>query len=836
MTEMKKTLLVAGRQWPVVGWLRGIVCVSLVFNFQLSIFNSLRAQESGSNQEYSLKIGGIKSAADDCKTLHVDFSLYKNGKKTFSNALLKDAKGHFDVTEEGMSPKYWPTVDTIIDLRASDQKTLSDSLSILLLIDKSATITDEMLLRQSNVVQDFQRKLPNTRIYISFMDNGTVTPTELLVANSLTTGGTRINFFIGEGRQGMGEKHLYRAILSKLQEMSGEGQSSCTYPDVSSNTDFLSGGGEKMLFVFTDGRTINRATGDHYGGDAKYYACFDELERREEEIAAGRLQNIPIHLVFVGNDESLDEQTTNKLISLCSTGNEDDIKGHFYKDITPDSLQSMMMRTLDSLAMDYRLVLTNPNGKMYDGSRITLNLCLKDAGAATDAVGKRYYSEGSLNEPKVVGGSGTAKNLILGLLVGLLTLVAVYGILQYLLPMISYKNFLKKYVHPYHAGAGDVVAQTCYYCKEPFAEGEEIVSKCEHVVHKSCWDENRNRCPEYGLHKCSKGIHYYNQEKKSDPQNATHFAPWILHGMAAGFLAWIGIILLQSTSIFGGLINALTDAIFPFAEDALDGQLHDETLAHLATKLRPILLQGIFLGFFITLAFSMVLEFRKRDVRVIVKQSLRAFVGALVGFVAFLLGGVILMACGAEYTCWYLDWIPWMLFALSVATVLWYKTEVKLKSALIGGAASVILCFIVMFVFTGPVTSLPGYMIYVAGFGMSIAVVHFSSEKYFLRIDGSIKERDVAIYKWMSVTGGFNKVSIGKSVDCVLQMNWDDSEGISDRAVELYLENDRPYCRILDQGVTRQGRTLPKGIVIPLVHGSEFSIGKTRFTYIEKDR
>ena len=88
----------------------------------------------------------------------------------------------------------------------------------------------------------------------------------------------------------------------------------------------------------------------------------------------------------------------------------------------------------------------------------------------------------------------------------------------------------------------------------------------------------------------------------------------------------------------------------------------------------------------------------------------------------------------------------------------------------------------------------------------------------------------------MSVTGGFNKVSIGKSVNCVLQMNWDNSEGIGDRVVELYLKNDRPYCKVLDNGVTQQGRTIPQGVEFVLVNGTEFSIGKTNFTYIEKDR
>ena len=68
-------------------------------------------------------------------------------------------------------------------------------------------------------------------------------------------------------------------------------------------------------------------------------------------------------------------------------------------------------------------------------------------------------------------------------------------------------------------------------------------------------------------------------------------------------------------------------------------------------------------------------------------------------------------------------------------------------------------------------------------------------------------------------------------------MNWDKSEGISERAVELYLDkNERPILRILDDGVTQHGRNLSKGTEIVLTNGTEFTIGKTRFTYIEKDK
>jgi hypothetical protein len=129
------------------------------------------------------------------------------------------------------------------------------------------------------------------------------------------------------------------------------------------------------------------------------------------------------------------------------------------------------------------------------------------------------------------------------------------------------------------------------------------------------------------------------------------------------------------------------------------------------------------------------------------------------------------------------------------------------------------------------------YMFYATGLGVSIAVVHFASQKYFLHTEGGKKTRDIAIHKWMGVSGGFNKVTIGKSYNSIIQMNWDDHEDIADFCIELYIENDRPYCRALESGVRLgSGRLLKKDEVIHLPHGTAFIIGNTKFTYIEKDR
>lgn len=775
----------------------------------------------------------VKSGGD---TVSVFFRMMRDGRKVFQSNWLDEPETQFVVKEDGFDEKYKPKICKITDLRNNKNKKLSDNLSILLLIDRSKTVTAQLIAQQEEVVQCFIDELTDVNIYISYMDHGGVTPAKPIDASNWASETDQFsrngayNHYIG------GEKHLFRAILSKLQEFSGLPQTDETYPDERTHEDeFKNDGRDKIIFVFTDGKVRDEKTGEYYGGLESWDECFKRFVYYRDSIGSNAMSKIPIHCIYVGQDEDLDKNTEVYLRNLCYSDNGNEVSGNLYKNnITPDTLQQLVMGIIDStLNADYRLDFLNPSGKKYDGSEKAISIGRISTDEDTLWSNKKQYVAGNSVSPIIVGAK-TGGNLVVGFLIGILLLAAVYYVLQFLIPQIRYKDFLKKYVHPFHAGSGDTVSQTCYFCKAPLEEGEIVVTKCQHVVHKECWDENRNRCPEYG-HGCKTGIHYYNQEKKSDPKNASHYTPWVVYGLAAGLLAWICFTLFNGGNLFHSLMEKITEALYPSFESLSDDGKH-EVVGAMTGKTSVWLLNGITLGFFIVLAFCTILDYRKKTTGIILKHALRAFIGAVGGFLSFFLGSLAIIALGKFSTCWYLDWIPWMLFSLTMGVVLWYKTEIKLSSALLGGALSIIFSFVVIILLRHPVASMLSYMIYAAGLGVSIAVVHFVSQKYFLRVDGCIKERDIAIYKWMSVTGGFNKVSIGKSPSCVLQMDWDDSDNISNRAVELYLENERPYMRVLDSGVSQQGRTIPRGIVVQLQDGTEFSIGKTRFTYIEKDR
>ena len=79
------------------------------------------------------------------------------------------------------------------------------------------------------------------------------------------------------------------------------------------------------------------------------------------------------------------------------------------------------------------------------------------------------------------------------------------------------------------------------------------------------------------------------------------------------------------------------------------------------------------------------------------------------------------------------------------------------------------------------------------------------------------------------------RVVIGKSVSCDLQMSWDITSPIAPEQAEVKMINGYPYLIALEEGVVFDKKELKPNVKKRLYHGSEFLIGKTTFTYVEKD-
>lgn len=131
------------------------------------------------------------------------------------------------------------------------------------------------------------------------------------------------------------------------------------------------------------------------------------------------------------------------------------------------------------------------------------------------------------------------------------------------------------------------------------------------------------------------------------------------------------------------------------------------------------------------------------------------------------------------------------------------------------------------------------FIIYGGGLGASLITVRMLAERYFLIIKNGVKAgQKIPIHKWMNATGGGNKVSIGATGECEVQMNWEKSNKVAKEHAQLFIDHnkDLPMIKPLATGVIYNMRNeLPVGKPSVLANGDTFKIGDTIFQYVESD-
>ena len=129
------------------------------------------------------------------------------------------------------------------------------------------------------------------------------------------------------------------------------------------------------------------------------------------------------------------------------------------------------------------------------------------------------------------------------------------------------------------------------------------------------------------------------------------------------------------------------------------------------------------------------------------------------------------------------------------------------------------------------------FIIYGGGLGASLITVRMLAEKYFLVIQNGVKAgQRIPIHKWMNATGGGNKVSIGMTGECEIQMNWEKSNKVAKEHAQLFIDHEKnlPVIKPLATGVVYNSRAeLPVNRIAILSNGDTFKIGDTIFKYEE---
>lgn len=741
------------------------------------------------------------------KTLEVTNLIFSDDKKIFTvdtrvvqsigSVSLTNPDVTFDVKELDYlgRPSFQASQPDLVDVqRTGAAQVVALNMKMLVLVD--LTLPQDMVDKQREAVEEMSTLFTNDNLYIAFISGkyetrGIIAPSKYVLENYFKSVDVE-------------EKRLYNSIsrgLALLADQNGP------FSDVS----------ERVLLVLSDGKLFYD---DSFSIDDNYFKTKADLLEKS-------MQTDDRHLMYFvdicGDLEIAEEQHDAYpfLSTVCrNTG------GCMFDGFNWVQIENEIFKKLQIDYTDYRFVFENPDHKMYSGFGRTLVIdCYYNGGKI--ASGSTDIVMGSFFKPVLVNPFPVGLMLVRGFIFTMALLSIFFLICQMLIPAIRYRRFKQKFTGQYTDAnmsiAGTLVGDTCYYCKAPYVAGDEVVAKCEHSMHMSCWNENGYHCPEYGRN-CKQGSHYYNEENRFDFRNAPYYLKWIFAAVLGGLLIWT--LFLTTYKGFDSRV------IHSIAERA--GFSVDHT---------PLLYPSFsfILTFILTMAFSFISVRRRGNHARLLSILARSSVAGLCAAFLFLLATIADIVLNLQSGSLIIDWIPWTLSGVAVAFCSSYGTNFKInvRSIFVVVAISVGTMFLWSFSCFRLSLDYRPYLVYTfeifaIGIAIGLAQAEPRSERFFLHASGAIKEMDIALYKWFASNPNA-VVTIGKSVDCTLEMSWDVSPGIGPKKAEIKMLNGALYLFALEDGITVNGRTLAAGKRIRLYRGRRFRIGNTVFEYQERD-
>ena len=683
-------------------------------------------------------------------------------------------------------------------------------LNLLVLVDLS--LPQEIIDEERVAVKEMKTLFDRKNLFVAFMSGSNVSES-YEVSDYLLD-----NYF---KRSADSYTYLYRSMKVKMNEM------------VDSSTVFKNAR-YKSLVVLSGGLTYV----DDIPVDPQHF----ELQKELTNMIKQPEYKFPIY--YANYSDSLAVMTddeSNVAQYLCQ-----DSHGLYQSKFKWHSIASNMMSGFNIDYDDYRIVFELPSKKVFRGNRHHLNILFYDKNTLVKGQpkpivsGEMIFYLGSMFDPVIVDGDSTFEVVLQGFLLAFVIALILYAIFQLLIPYIRYKLFKRNYVITYEGKQmsfkGELLSESCYLCKAPFVEGDEVVVKCKHTMHKECWDENDYHCPEHGRH-CPNGSHYYNSNNLWDFYNASFYMKWILIAVLAGFVAWVMFTIRThhySEQIIRDIVISVNDL-----EPGSPATEHyfEEYGSHLLNL--PDL--GFDISFWLTFFLCIITVSRRQWFYRYQEIFLRAVVAGVLGYLCFMLACIISIVLRVDNNTIILDCIPWALMSWIIMLAVTIFTKIKIRKwfFLVAMAVGLVSMYIWVFFYSDSmmdyrVALLLSYIIYSVGIALCIARLAPKSERYFLHVEGAIKEMDIALYKWLRVSST-HIVTIGKSVDCNIQLSWDVNGTVAPLQAEIRQYRGSLRLCAIEEGVFIGEKPLPVGDEEWLYHGKSFKIGNTIFTYIEKD-
>lgn len=664
---------------------------------------------------------------------------------------------------------------------------------------------------------------PKGCVYLSFFGDE-VTSSKLVTPENLKT----FEPFFAKSSE---YKYLYGALYSKLAEFSitstekenlivGESdyvRNSVISRRASKNKD------KNILFVFTEGNKSPSFEED---------IAFVEVNEYQQD----KNHLVPTVYAFFYTEQGKDIEIENVLMAICNPKVEGRIG-----DYKPANDMAQVL-------FDFQEIV---NDKMYDfsftydvpASNTYFGKTSYTAEWKGDIVGNADFAIGSAERPwpdRDSSTSDSAYKYLVAIIVTILTIAFFFLIMKVLIPLFRSKAFEAKYYTKY-VPEKNISSRICHYCKQQIIEGQSVVVRCKHIMHVHCWKQNGYKCAEYGQN-CKVGIQEHVEWKELFTWKSLKECHQTIAGICAGFISWVFFELVGCGSL-ESISKAIVDIFYRPNDSMPNLTLECES------KTSAFLTIGLLLGFFLSLIFRYNDEYRKKDWKICMKILALSLFTGIIGMIAFAIGADILCSLltliQVSYIPWYCSFPAYFLFSVCIPLALTFKSSIPLKSALIGGGCSSIIGFIVLYFSSLTNVSWPwmnmllDFIIYGGGLGVSLVTVRMLAEKYFLVIQNGVRAgQRIPIHKWMNATGGGNKVSIGMTGDCEIQMNWEKSNKVAKEHAQLFIDHEKqlPMIKPLATGVIYNTRAeLSIGKPNVLSNNDTFKIGDTIFQYVETE-
>lgn len=759
--------------------------------------------DSGNEEtEYAMEVSDV-SFGEKHKTFIVSTRL-TGAKGTYRSetwdtaSYIVNERNRYDVPKLAA---FQPILDSIV--RTGIKSIDSLHLTMVALVDLS--LPQNLVSQEQKYICEIRDMFGPDNLLLAFIRGDSVTETMSSSDYVLD------NYFISEQSE---DKRLYRAVLTKMKE-------------VGFRDNLLQGAKYSSLIIFSDGGTYSDVG---LPIDPNHFELQTEILNFTDKMSGS-----PIYFVPMSNVESgVVNDAENLMRSICSQ-----TTGKYIEDFDWSLIQKDILAAFNINYTDFEFYFSNPDGKLYNGKTyLELSMIAKGDEAklfCTD------YVIGNLYDPVIINGMSTSEVIAGGLLCFLALGLLLYLVFQFIVPYIKYLIFKHKYVVTYTGPNmtvnGRSVGDCCYLCKAPFKVGDKIIVKCEHTMHAPCWRENGYHCPEYGRH-CPEGSHYYNEQNLFDTKNAPYYLQWLMAALMASFISTVLFTIMDLSAAYDSLRNTLCHiwGMTPGTPEA------EEMLEEAMMYIDQYPGYGFIIGFVLTFMLSLFTVKRRGFINKTLDILIRSAAAGICGYIVFMLDCIVSTMLDLHDSARLLDWIPWTLTGIAVVQAVTFGSKTKPHKGWFLGAMAVgmfsMLIWDMVFSSNGSdyrMTIILCNFAFASGLALSIATHQPKSERYFLHISGAIKEMDIALYKWFT-SNPEASVTIGKSVDCGIQISWDINNDIPPVACTIQMHRGAQYLKVIEgNAVIYKNKWLPEGKKIRLYHGRSFSIGQTTFTYIEKD-